>query len=314
MAETYNFKLIKSGDHIEAYEYKDKSIKTGFKRKPRSLHFGGKHTKKGTQQIKDMLGDDYEYYKKHEGKFLVNEEEEPNLFNRDILAKQKEDEKKQKAKSSLRRTRNEIRRRINCNPQLTTFLTLTFAESMTNVKQANYIFNKFTKRMITKFGSFEYLQVIEFQKDEDYYGNKKEHGGSVHYHLLCNLEIPEFKDKPERFAYERHFAKTCWKQGFTTIKPIEHVDNMGAYFSKYLGKDMFDERMFNKRKYNCSQSLKKPEIITGDKAKKLLKELTKNIKPNFEKDISTEWTGLIEYKTYITKKPEKDDKKSENSN
>ena len=35
MAETYDFKIIKSGKEIEVYDYKDKEILRGYKRKER---------------------------------------------------------------------------------------------------------------------------------------------------------------------------------------------------------------------------------------------------------------------------------------
>ena len=293
--ETYNFKIIQSDSYIESYDYKDTEIKTGFSRSQTTTGRG--HTKAGTKQIMEALGvEGYAMYKKHEGKYLVNKEAE---YNFDPVTKRII--QKQKAQSSLSRTRNEMRRKINANPTLLTFLTLTFAKSMPEVKKANIIFNRFILRMRKKIPDFKYIAVIEFQQDEDYHGNIKPEGGSVHYHLLCDLDISELTTKAKTRAYERDFAQNHWKNGFVTIKPAEHVDNMGAYFCKYLSKDMFDERMFRKKKYFCSQNLNKPTVLKGDKARFLLDKYLPETKLLFEKEMNSKWVGRIEYKNYKVK-------------
>ena len=302
--ESYNFKLIQSGDHIETYEYRDKEIKKGFKRGA-GLRVGQRHTKAGTRKIMKELGiHDYYDYKTNEGRHLVHPDAEPNLF--DAIVDEKD--KKRKAKSSLSRTRNEMRRKINANPELTTFLTLTFNRSMPKISEANVIFNRFIVRLKKTYPNFKYMAVIEFQSDLDYFKRVKPEGGSVHYHLICDLELP-FKNDVEQKEFEREFAKTQWKNGFITVKPVSHVDNMGAYFCKYLSKDMFDERMFRKKKYFCSQNLKQPKEIFNDEAKLLLARVSKNSKLLFEKEMNSAWVGKIEYKNYKiggTKDDEKD--------
>ena len=280
--ESYDFKIIVSNNHIESYEYKDTQIKIGFKRGQGMI--GGGHTKAGTRKIMEALGaEGYALYKKHEGRYLVNKEAEYTLFD-DLEDKE---EKKQKAKSSLARTRNEMRRKINANPTLLTFLTLTFKENITDVKKANIIFNRFIVRMRKRIEDFKYIAVIEFQQR-----------GAVHYHLLCDLDISKLITKEATRKYERDFSQNHWKNGFVTIKPADHVDNMGAYFCKYLSKDMFDERMFRKKKYFCSQNLNKPIELKGDKARFLMDKYLPETKLLFERDMNSKWVGKIEYKNY----------------
>jgi len=269
MIETYNYKLIKSGNHLEIYDYKTKDILRGFKKKIRRKNI----TENDKQKIADFTG---------EPRIDID------LFNYQELKEKEEKARKAKTKFSLSRTRTNIRRTINANNHLTTFLTLTFAENITELKQANYVFNQFIKRMKYQDKNFEYIAVPEFQKR-----------GAVHYHLLCNLELPKFKDKPERFIYERNFSKTYWKQGFITVKPVNHVDNMGAYFCKYLGKDMFDERAFGKKKFFRSQSLSKPIELIGYLAFQFFQKVSQGLKLVFEKTFKSEWTGEIDYKAYV---------------
>jgi hypothetical protein len=220
MAETYDFKIIKSGREIEVYNYKNKEILRGYKRKERK--------KKKDKEFKGQLN--INEYKKE----LKRLEEWEISY-------------KAKTKFSISRTRTNIRRLANANPQLNKFLTLTFAESTTELEKANYLFNQAMKRIIRQKDYFEYIAVVEFQKDIDYHGNKKEKGGSVHYHLLCNIEMNKTNNLEELFAWERWFALRYWKYGFIKIKDVKQITNMGAYFCKYLGKDMFDKRMFRKK-------------------------------------------------------------------
>ena len=271
MAETYDFKIIKSGKEIEVYNYKDKEILRGYKRKER--------TKKKNKEFKGQLN--FNEYKKE----LKRIEEWEISY-------------KAKTKFSISRTRTNIRRLANANPHLNKFLTLTFAKSTTELEKANYVFNQAMKRIIRQKDYFEYIAVVEFQKDVDYHGNKKENGGSVHYHLLCNIEVPKTESLEELFNWERWFALRFWKYGFIKIKDVEQVSNMGAYFCKYLGKDMFDPRMFRKKKYFCSQKLNKPVEMTGYEAFRFFDQYLNGLKPIFAKSFFSEYAGNIDYSAY----------------
>ena len=271
MVETYDFKIIKSGKEIEVYDYKDKEILRGYTRRKRKS--------KKKKEYKGQIS--LTQYKKE-------------------LKELAEWETKYTAKTqfSISRTRTNIRRLVNSNPQLNKFLTLTFAESTTELEKANYLFNQAMKRIIRQKDYFEYIAVVEFQKDIDYYGKKKEKGGSVHYHLLCNLEMPETKNIKELFTWERWFALRYWKYGFIKILDVRQVSNMGAYFCKYLGKDMFDVRMFGKKKFFCSQKLNKPVEMTGYKALLFHEQYIGELKPVFVKTFFSEYAGTINYSAY----------------
>lgn len=78
----------------------------------------------------------------------------------------------------LARNRRTVRQLVNSNPDCNKFLTLTFADNLTDIDKANYQFKKFIERLKYRYSSIElkYIAVIEFQKR-----------GAVHYHLLNNL-------------------------------------------------------------------------------------------------------------------------------
>lgn len=247
MAYTYDLRVVVSGKQVEIYKYKKNVWR------------------------------DYEVKKED------NAQKEPkqlNIFEEEKL-------KKQRIQFSINRTKTEIRRLINSNPQLNKFMTLTFAKSTTDLKEVNYIFNQFIKRMVYRYPDFEYFAVPEFQKDEDYYGRKKEQGGSVHYHLLCNLPY-----------IENQALEWFWKQGMVDIRKIDEVNNLGAYMSKYLGKELFSGRMFGKKKFFRSQSLKESIEILGHLAQQFIERFLSLLSPVFEKVFKSDWIGEVEYKAY----------------
>jgi len=238
MAYPYNFKVVVSGKHVEVYKYK-KYVWRDFEKK------------------------DFEN---------VRSQKEPKQLD----AFEQLELKKKKQQYSVNRTRTEIRRLINSNPQLTKFMTLTFAKNITDLKEANYIFNQFIKRMTYKHPDFKYLAIPEFQKR-----------GAVHYHLLCEMPFIHYREITE-----------IWGQGNIDIKTLTDVDNIGAYVCKYLSKDMFDERTFGKKKFFRSQSLSEPIELLGYWAMKFVERVCSALAPVFEKTFESEWVGEVEYQAY----------------
>lgn len=184
--------------------------------------------------------------------------------------------KRGRSKSSISRTKTELRRLINSNPQLNKFLTLTFAENITDIKIGNRIFNQFIKRLVYQYPEFEYVAVIEFQKR-----------GAIHYHLLCSLPYTE-----------NSAIRKIWRHGYITIKRIKEGDNLGTYLSKYLGKEM-DERLFGKKKFFRSQNLKQPIELIGYKAEQFIEKYLSSARLIIEKTFYSDWTGEVKYSSFI---------------
>jgi hypothetical protein len=130
MTKTYSKKLIISGKKAELYYYEE-AIKINKKMKKR------KNYKKRT---KEEIIEEVKKCDKAEFKMEVI---------RDF---------------SLRRTRSKIVRLIDCNPDLNTFLTLTFKDNVCDLREANLVFNKFIKRLKRQVKGLKYLAVPEFQK------------------------------------------------------------------------------------------------------------------------------------------------------
>lgn len=134
------------------------------------------------------------------------------------------------------------------------WLTLTYADNMTDGKKLYTDFDNFNRRAREKWGHYEYITCAEPQ-------------GRGAWHLHCVLIFPN----KAPFMANKDVAD-CWKQGFVTIKKLDDVDNVGAYLTAYLGDmempDKMDEKMFR------SSQIKEVEL-TDENGKKLTKKYIK---------------------------------------
>ena len=253
----YRHKLIKSGDLIEIYSY-EQAIRINHKRK-----------KRRQKKDKTKVSKANEYYEKIEQAIKNN--------------------------FSLRRTRANIVRLVNSNPELKVFITLTFDDkkssdgSFTDIAKCNLIFSNFIKRLKRYYPDLLYLAVPEFQSDY-YFRSKvrKEHGGNIHYHVLSNLP----------YTANSSLAK-LWRYGFVNINNIRHVSRVGLYVAKYIAKELFDGRLAGKKKIFYSRQLKRPEIIiTGQKVKAYLNSLKSPPELLLDKQYKSDYVGEVRYRLF----------------
>lgn len=151
--------------------------------------------------------------------------------------------------------RNIIRSKLSCqrlakaNSKIwETFITLTIAENIQDIKKANAMLHSFTVQVRRIKKDFSYIAIPEFQKR-----------GAVHYHLLTNISIDDTKliyaqkDNPN-FKHIKY-----WNKGFTSIEPLkDDIKKVIGYISKYMTKDI-DDRLFGHRRYLYSQNLATPK-------------------------------------------------------
>ena len=135
--------------------------------------------------------------------------------------------------------RNMIRRLVtsNFNMKYAKFQTLTFAENLQDLKEANARYKAYIRKLRKKYGQFKYVTVIEFQKR-----------GAIHYHMLSDLPYIPIEELQEMWIY-----------GFVKVNAVDHVDNLGAYLVKYMTKDNADERLQGEKGYLISQGLIRPQ-------------------------------------------------------
>ena len=196
----------------------------------------------------------------------------------------------------LSRARKKVRRLINANigqygEEFTAkFLTLTFAEHVTDISTANYEFQKFIKRLNYEvFGqkiiNIRYVGVIEFTKK-----------GRIHYHVVI-FNIPYVK---------AHRIAEIWGNGFIKVNKIDHVDNVGAYVCKYMTKD--NKGLLSKKSYFASQSLFRPIEITDKKIVENVQNSLQADRLTFESTFNSDYLGSITYRQYIIGDAENEEK------
>lgn len=202
--------------------------------------------------------------KKSKGRSSKAETEEDREENRDKV---------------LSRARRDLRRIINSNiHKHSKFLTLTFADNVTDLDYSNNEFKKFIKRLnrYLKY-KVEYSTVIEFQKR-----------GAVHYHTILYNVIEKIDVKK---------LQDIWGHGFIKVNSIKDVDNVGAYVCKYMTKTD-DERLLGRKMYFNSRGLKKPQEIKETAIVDALVGSLQQQSPKYENTFSNEY-NTIQYQQYI---------------
>lgn len=140
------------------------------------------------------------------------------------------------ALNEVRQTLGRLRDIINTNVvdvDKCKWVTLTYADNMTDTTRLYADFKSFIRRARKSLGKFEYIVAMEPQGR-----------GAWHAHMIML-----FDDKAP-FIKNDEMAE-LWQQGFTTTKKIESVDNVGAYLTTYLTDIDYEEyrsqALFNKQ-------------------------------------------------------------------
>ena len=100
------------------------------------------------------------------------------------------------------------------------FLTLTYAENMTDTERLYKDMDRFIKRFRYRYrdkGTIDYINVVEPQGR-----------GAWHCHILLR-----FNDVDRIFIPWQDIVK-IWTFGTIDIRKIDNVDNVGAYLTAYL--------------------------------------------------------------------------------
>lgn len=132
----------------------------------------------------------------------------------------------------IRRTLAHIRNLVNTNvtePENVRWVTLTYAENMTDTKRLYRDYEKFWKKFLywckrNGISKPEYINVIEPQGR-----------GAWHCHVFF------IWDEKAPYISNNDVLQPMWGHGFTKIKALTDVDNVGAYFSAYLADMPLDE-------------------------------------------------------------------------
>lgn len=163
-------------------------------------------------------------------------------------------ESKMQVSQSLKRLRDYINTNV-INPSFCKWITLTYAENMTDTKRLYLDFKNFIKRFKYKYGKIEYIVACEPQNR-----------GAWHCHciIIFDRKAPYIPNKD---------IESLWGLGFTKTNKLDNIDNIGAYLTAYLGDMEFTEYLQNN--IVCSDLTIKEVSEIGNKKLKVPKKFVK---------------------------------------
>ena len=144
------------------------------------------------------------------------------------------------------------------------FITLTYEDNISDREVLKKDFDNFIRKFRRRFGNCEYINAIEYQNR-----------GALHCHLIVIFdEIPTF-------TITNDDIKKCWKHGSSNIGPVTSAEADAKYLTNFLfeykvekedSDNIFKTKKQRKgervcyypshsRLFNCSQGIKRPEVI-----------------------------------------------------
>lgn len=150
-------------------------------------------------------------------------DEETGEVHGEVMQMERTENRGQNIKG-MRKSMKALRDLINCNvlqPSFCRWVTLTYAENMTDPERLTKDHETFMKRLRryhkkNSLSDFEYILAVEPQGR-----------GAWHIHTLWIYE------KKAPFLPNEDIAK-LWGHGFVTVKKLDDVDNVGAYLTAYM--------------------------------------------------------------------------------
>jgi hypothetical protein len=168
---------------------------------------------------------------------------EPNRPDGSYIKK----EKGQKRQDNISKSRNELYMLAKANEKYFShkpiFLTLTFDPKKINkdiIQDRKKTF-QYTQHMFRKLKRYgykpKYIGITERQKNNN-----------IHYHFLV-YDLP--------FITIQEWQK-YWPHGYIDVKVLDSIDNVSAYFVKYMTKEFLTDDDLNNKLYFTSRGLNRP--------------------------------------------------------
>jgi hypothetical protein len=120
-------------------------------------------------------------------------------------------------KRTIKQLRNLINNNFDGKPN-ELWVTLTYAENMTDTKRLYEDGKKYMMRLKYRYGNIDYITIAEPQGR-----------GAWHTHSLMR-----FNDHEKIRIENDTEMQPLWEHGFTKTQRLKNVDNIGAYLSAYL--------------------------------------------------------------------------------
>lgn len=252
------YKIYKSGENYEVYEYERNPII--------ETEFG---TGYNLENATERVSDDVEDYAKED---RTDERRAQTL--------------RENAMALKRMAREYFRDRAY-------FITLTYSDrwacDSTQIDKSDRRTKSLWKKL-REFGEISYVGVRELQKKRNV----------IHYHYIVSsayldtlydayeAEIKNNKKNQAHKDFENMFEGMFWKYGFVDIRPIDEIDDTGAYLAKYMSKAKLKEMEWleKRRLILRSDNIKKIEPLCSDNDSEEIKNIIAEM--NLYKSIAEE--------------------------
>lgn len=162
---------------------------------------------------------------------------------------------------AVRRSLSELREVLNTNitdVSKCRWVTLTYAENMTDTERLYNDFRKFVMRFRY------YLEKRDYKSCEYIVAMEPQGRGAWHCHIVFIF------DKKAPYIPNEELRE-IWSQGFVTVKKLEDVDNVGAYLTAYLGDMELEEAIDNNLIRSANPNIKiNPANCSGENIKEVI--------------------------------------------
>lgn len=205
---------------------------------------------------------------------------------------EKEDRTVERRLQTLRNNANDLKRMAReYFTKDSFFITLTYADRWAcdhteidkSDRRTKSLWKKLRQTSEENFmdGDIKYVGVRELQKQRNV----------IHYHYIVSseyltylhdyysAEIIDNKKSESHKLFETAFCKKFWKFGFVDIRPIEGIDDTGAYLAKYMTKAKIKEMEWleKRRLILRSENVKKIEPLCGERDSNEIRQIIEQI-------------------------------------
>lgn len=163
------------------------------------------------------------------------------------------------------------------------FITLTFNDEqvfdINNLKACLPFYQKFMRKLKSKYKNIKYITVPEFQKR-----------GAVHYHILCDIPY-----------IQKSELQMLWEHGFSKPLAVKNSLHLAFYLTKYLRKRFDDPRKQGHRLYYSSRGLRRPTTLYGPYAEAITNKLKTDHSNavQYKNSYKTEHNGVIKFTQFV---------------
>lgn len=157
------------------------------------------------------------------------------------------------------------------------FVTLTFKDNINDIDKTDRKLKYFIKKFREDYGETSFVAVRELQKRGAIHYHMLLKNKKMRDYYLEHIPEPKRKGNRQIFSqeqkdYQDYLRENYWKYGIVNCTLINFVDDVGAYLVKYMNKNKLQQMEWqeNRRLILRSADIKKIEPLDSIKDSKLI--------------------------------------------